>query len=293
MSNNLLICRNFITTEYKERLSGDATLKTKLYLCNIDGCTHPPFKYKKARDNHRQVHHHESHETVLHRKDKEDCNEEKEDYVYNYSINSLYLNLLIRNINDSIREGDGIRLITSYRMALLYFKAQGHTKYAYTILKLLFRIKHDHPNIAHRLVWCRFINTTGKKGHNISIDLHLEHLNGFLKELLKNLRSNINEKNAERASKTISYLKKLVDNTRNEANLNEVTSSATKPEFKESVIKLATELHRAEVFINKKNGREFPSFPKFDRDVLGRINANDFCSWIQDKKREFEQLYDV
>ena len=97
----------------------------------------------------------------------------------------------MRTINDAIREGDGARLIECYRMALLYFKAFGHTKYAYSVIKLLHQLKMQ-PEKAHRLIWERFANTKGIAGKNISLDLHMEHLNNLLKELLKTLRNNLN-----------------------------------------------------------------------------------------------------
>ena len=189
--------RYFVTNTVSEKFEavskGTGSLTTKLFLCNINGCTHPPFKYKKARDNHRMKCHHDVTIPANGEGNDKSLKNSGEDYICNYVSASLYLNLLLRNINDAIREGDGMRLINSYRMALLYFKACGHKNYALTVLRLLFSIKL-RPNSAHRLIWGRFVNTSGQKGRNISLDLHLEHLNGFLKDLLKNLRSNMNEK---------------------------------------------------------------------------------------------------
>ena len=113
----------------------------------------------------------------------------------NYSKALLTFNLMLRNINDSIREGDGGRLIECYKFALLYFRCYGHTKYAYTVIKLFYKIKFQ-PETAFKLIWNRFINTHGKRSRNVSRDLHLEHLNNFLKELLRSLRSDLNESNA-------------------------------------------------------------------------------------------------
>ena len=56
-----------------------------------------------------------------------------------------------------------------------------------------------------------FINSSGYKSKNITHDLHLEHLNHFLKELLHNLRSNFNEQNADRIAKSLRNMKFIVD----------------------------------------------------------------------------------
>jgi len=43
-----------------------------------------------------------------------------------------------------------------------------------------------------QLVWSPFINTHGRQGTNIPCDLHIEHLNRRLKNMMSNLVSNIN-----------------------------------------------------------------------------------------------------
>lgn len=123
----------------------------------------------------------------------------------------LTFNMMIWNINDSVKEGDGERLIETNRYSLLYLKCFNHTKYSFTLLKLLFRIKLE-PENAFNLIWGRFINYTGKKSSNISNDLHLEHLNNFLKDLLRSLQGNISEVCADRISKSLENTKSLIDN---------------------------------------------------------------------------------
>ena len=54
------------------------------------------------------------------------------------------------------------------------------------------------PECALNLIWERFINIHGTRGSNVSM-----HLNNFLKELLRDLRSNLNVENAERVSKAV------------------------------------------------------------------------------------------
>lgn len=67
--------------------------------------------------------------------------------------------------NDAIKEGDGERLLDVYKVALLLYKANGKSKYAYEVLLHLVKIygilsKHD----AHNLKWNRFFNKHGTKG---------------------------------------------------------------------------------------------------------------------------------
>lgn len=77
---------------------------------------------------------------------------ESNDYVMNYQQALLTINLLIRNINDAIREGDSERLINTYKIVLLYFKVTNHHKYSLSILKLPCTIENQ-PDRAFKLIW--------------------------------------------------------------------------------------------------------------------------------------------
>ena len=79
---------------------------------------------------------------------------------------------------------------------MIYFKSHNHPKYANTMLRMLYAIK-NYPMKAFRLIWGRFVNTTGFIGKNLSLDLHMEHLNNFLKELIRSLRGNMSEENCQ------------------------------------------------------------------------------------------------
>ena len=50
------------------------------------------------------------------------------------------------------------------------------------------------PRLAEQLKWSRFINTHGSAGHNISCDLHMEHLNKLAKVAVDGLGVNKSEK---------------------------------------------------------------------------------------------------
>ena len=60
--------------------------------------------------------------------------------------------------------------------------------------------------MAHRILWSRFINTKGGKGHNISCDLQMEHLNLAFKTHLGTAGGNVTEKSLKRTGKALSTL---------------------------------------------------------------------------------------
>lgn len=197
------------------------------------------------------------------------------------------MNLLLRNINDSIREGDGARLIECYKVALLYFKAFKHPKYALSVLKLLSTIKLER---AHELTWERFVNTKGRTGRNISLDLHMEHLNKFLKELLKNLRSNLNEVNADRIAKATNNIKTLIEKTEESLNIKVTSTGNNKLNTKASVHKLAAEIHKNNPFAENCKEMKYDSFPNFNGHLLSRLNTTNVIRWATKKYKQFEKV---
>ena len=100
----------------------------------------------------------------------------KHDSVFAYACEVLTLGLLIKEFNDSVREGDGNRIIRCWRYFLLLFKANGRTNYSIEAFNLL--AQHDFllsPRMAMQLTWNRTVNMHGFIGRNISSDLHMEH----------------------------------------------------------------------------------------------------------------------
>lgn len=110
--------------------------------------------------------------------------------------------LLLADLNDSIREGDGKRLVNLYKIAVLLYKYHGHTKYAYTTLLFLTKVKSVLPaERAESLIANRFCNNHGKPGKNISMDLFLEHENKSVKSYTDLLGSNFKEESAQRIAR--------------------------------------------------------------------------------------------
>ena len=95
----------------------------------------------------------------------DEAKEDKIDDVYNYAVARLSLGLLIRCVDDAIREGNGDRIILCWRFFLSYCKAFNHNKYALPeflllayVTALLLEAK------SHSLIWNRTVSNKGGKG---------------------------------------------------------------------------------------------------------------------------------
>lgn len=92
----------------------------------------------------------------------------KEDLKFNYHKAKMRFGLLLADINDAIKEGDGERIWNLYKVAVLLFKCYSHTKYAYSTLLFLTKISAILPLArAESLIANRFCNAHGKLGKNI------------------------------------------------------------------------------------------------------------------------------
>ena len=121
-----------------------------------------------------------------------------EDGVFSYACQLLSLGLLYREFSDSIKEGDGHRVLRCWRYLLLVFKASGRKHYAIEAFILLaqyhFLLSSRQSN---QLIWSRFVNVHGLPGRNIPADLFMEHLNRVCKEAMKKLGANKTEKGVQ------------------------------------------------------------------------------------------------
>ena len=104
------------------------------------------------------------------------------DSVFGYACQLLTLGLFYREFCDSIREGDGHRVLRCWRYLLLIFKATGRVNYSIEAFTMLVQY---HFLLSQRqssqLIWSRYVNIHGKPGKNIPADIYPYILFHFLK----------------------------------------------------------------------------------------------------------------
>ena len=101
----------------------------------------------------------------LHEAETKELSSFNQDYMFNYHQAKLAFGLILFEMGDCIKEGDGERLFEIYKLALLLYKSTGHTKYSYAVLLYLAKINFILPdNKAFTLKWNRFYNHPWWKG---------------------------------------------------------------------------------------------------------------------------------
>ena len=131
----------------------------------------------------------------------------QQDYIRNYASEVITLGLFYKEYNDAIREGDGERILRCWRYLLLIFKASDKRKYSVEAIHLL--AQHHFlfsKRMAQQLIWSRTVNIHGKSGKNISLDLHMEHLNKKCKQAISHLGANVAGGTIERVGRSLKNL---------------------------------------------------------------------------------------
>lgn len=125
------------------------------------------------------------------------------DGVNTYARELMTLGLVWHNFHDAIREGDGDRILLSWKIMIPIFKVTKHRNYLKEGVNLLLQCCTLSDRKVGQLLWSRCVNTQGRVGCNIPIDLHQEHLNRTLKSTQRSMGANLTSDALVRAGKSL------------------------------------------------------------------------------------------
>jgi len=92
------------------------------------------------------------------------------DKIRMYAMKVVTMGLLWHNFRDSIKEGDGDCILRNWKFNLIAFKAAKWKNYSIEALNLLLQVNYLlSPREATGVQWCRCVNTSGRKGHNLRV----------------------------------------------------------------------------------------------------------------------------
>lgn len=224
--------------------------------------------------------------------EQDTAKEAEEDFMFNYHQSKLMIGLILMLFEDAIREGDGQSLFEIYKLFLLIYKSNGHTKYAYaTLLYLVKTCSIFSEYEADRLKWNRFYNNHGGKGKNIPFDLKKEHQNRQLKKMWRALGPNLNEKNAARLACTLDSVESIMQSIDKDCKVKERTSYRAVAKKEEAVYQIIKDLVTKNVF-TKTPGRDgHPSFPRFSSNLLPGLDYRDLHRWMRDHISNWKSIY--
>ena len=203
-----------------------------------------------------------------------------QDHILEYAKETLTMGLMFLQFKDTVQHGDGDRMIPCWKFLFLFFRASGHTKYTLEALTLLSNYYYLlPPRYVEQMKWNRFINTQGKRGTNISADLHIEHLNRVCKEAVDHLGANKTPKAVKRIGKIVGIVSSTLDHYDKVTGIDHGSDRHTRRSDREDLNLVLKELLESKVFTFSK-GRKHKAFPQIRCNIFNSINRAKFSSWI-------------
>lgn len=195
--------------------------------------------------------------------------------------------------NDAIKEGDGDRLIDLYKLCLLLYKADGHTKYSYVVLLHLLKVTAIlSPFEANALKWNRFYNKHGGKGKKIPLDLKKERQNKVLRTMWRALGANINESSASRVANALESMELIIESIDADCSHTVRKGKRNKGKPEEAVNQIVSDLMDNKVFQFTAGREGHHSFPLFDDNIFKAVDFRELYNWMSEKISIWGSIYE-
>ena len=222
------------------------------------------------------------------------------DGVLNYAPAVLNDGLLLLEFKDAIREGDGIRILWCWKVLLMYYRMANHTNYASEAFHFIAQVTATaSPRVATQLLWSRVVNTKGKEGYNVPVDLHMEHLNRTVKEYIAGVGANVSQNTIIQCGQLLDGMMTITKNYDRVNNIHLSSGKHTKKSQRKDEELILHELNERSRVFDYVPGRSH-SCKKFDRiepNVATKIDKTKLFQWLSDKKKaavksvKFGQLF--
>ena len=217
----------------------------------------------------------------------------KEDYLFNYHKAKLVFGLFLFDFNDAIKEGDGERLFDLYKLAVVLYHTEGHTKYAYTVLLYLTKVVAILPEFeAHQLKWNRFYNKYGGSGKNISLDLKKEQQNKVLKTFWRSLGANINETDGARVAHAFESLEAIMESVNADCDFSTRKGQRSVPNKESSVAQIVSDLREKNVYEYTEGRQGHPHFENFNGQLFSEVDYRELHGWMTKKIELWGSIYE-
>lgn len=211
----------------------------------------------------------------------------KDDGVFNYGLQVIQLGVLLMQLHDTEKEGDGNRNVRNAKLLMLYFRSRPRgTKYAYEMMRFITCVKALYTEkVAHQVIHGQYVNWRGGEGKNVADDLKQEHLVKGHKTVLKDLAGNKTLQAVERGTGASFGLKAISDNVDSECHIAPdytLHTSLSKEEDENEMINL---VHSQRPFAFTAS-RKHNSFPNISKSPLDQLDVVKLDSWLTRHKRK-------
>lgn len=202
------------------------------------------------------------------------------DVVFSYAKQLISIGCLYMEFADGVKEGDGERVLRCWRYFMVAFRNSNRKNYALEAVQLLYQYHYVmSPQLSEEMIFARFINVRGFPGRNISMDLHMEHLNREIKNGIDHLGCNKTKSAITRLGKVIGSLTPILNNFDEENDVKEHHTRHKAPSDKDEVYKIVDHLKKHKVFCYC-DGRKYSYFRNVFTSLLHKSKENELVAWI-------------
>ena len=131
------------------------------------------------------------------------------------------------------------------------------------------------PNLAEQVKFSRFVNTHGHSGHNISCDLHMEHLNRLVKVAIEGLGA---EKAIKRAAKAMGVLSTVMQSFDSRVGVCTQSGKHSEKAMMKDLAPIVSQLMDCQVFT--PSNTTHASFSRLKKNCLKTLNEKALKDWM-------------
>ena len=205
--------------------------------------------------------------------------DENFDGIYNYTMSFMKAALLLREMQDAFKMGDGERVFRNIKFLLLYFDRGHHIKYRLWTFRMM---AYDLALLSEeeRFVYKNniAINLVGGVRNCIANDNLVEINVHNVKECMRAMGANLTFKSTRRAAMCLDTVGAITEELATEK-----SGRHTDANTDQDVMLMAATL-LAENVMQHIPGREHTTFPNFAHDLLSSVNLVDLNNWLNDQK---------
>ena len=208
------------------------------------------------------------------------------DHLYYYACQCIQLGVMLMQLNDTEKEGDGERSIINWKLLMLYFRTRTRgMKYANEAMRLITNVKALYTEkMAHRIVHGQFVNMKGGQGRNYANDLQMEMLIKNHKVMLRGLCGNKKLNAVERSTKASHCLKTMVEVFDGESNVPPDSTSHSHASTQDDIKEMIWLFTNLKPFTYTPN-RILHSFPTITKSPLDQLDTAALHSWLNRHKK--------
>lgn len=212
------------------------------------------------------------------------------DGVFNYASTVLSDGLLLLEFKDAIREGDGLRILRCWKVFLMYFTYARHKNYQHEAFHTLSLVSATaSPRIASQITWGRVVNVNGGVGHNVPLDLHMEHLNRTVKDYVASLGANVAERSILQCGKSVGGIKTITDQFDKQNCITKPIGTHSTPKLDGDRATIIKELSTESRVFDYIPGRQHSSFSGIKPNIADCVDKQKLVNLLHRKKVELQK----